>query len=149
MKPKLATSTSQIDNDDVRVTEWRLPPGSATGHHRHAYDYVIVPMTGGALTAIVDANKFQLDGPVDAINSLAPLDAKFAAFGWRVIEVDGHDVAAVVDALQQARAGTDAPTCIIAHTVKGKGVSFMEHNNEFHGKAPTAEQLAAALEPLS
>ncbi|MBX6330864.1 MAG: transketolase [Gemmatimonadaceae bacterium] len=103
----------------------------------------------GSLTAIVDANKFQLDGPVDAINSLAPLDAKFAAFGWRVIEVDGHDIAAVVDALQQARAGTDAPTCIIAHTVKGKGVSFMEHNNEFHGKAPTAEQLAAALESLS
>ena len=102
-----------------------------------------------SLTAIVDANKFQLDGPVDAINSLAPLDAKFAAFGWRVIEVDGHDVAAVIDALQQARAGTDAPTCIIAHTVKGKGVPFMEHNNEFHGKAPTAEQLAAALESLS
>jgi len=100
------------------------------------------------LTAIVDSNRYQLDGTVESINSLAPLADKFAAFKWHVLEVDGHDVQAVLDALHKARAHEGRPTCIIAHTTKGKGVSFMENNNEFHGKAPTADQLAMALEQL-
>jgi transketolase len=98
-----------------------------------------------SLTAIIDSNRYQLDGTIEDINSLAPLAEKLTSFGWHVLEVDGHDVAAVLDALNRARQHTSAPTCIIAHTVKGKGVSFMENNNEFHGKAPTAEQLTAAL----
>lgn len=102
-----------------------------------------------SLTAIIDSNRYQLDGTVEAINSLAPLAEKLTSFGWHVIEVDGHDVAAVLDALNRARRHTAAPTCIIAHTVKGKGVSFMENNNEFHGKAPTSEQLTAALAELN
>jgi len=100
------------------------------------------------LTAIVDSNRYQLDGEVEKINSLAPLGDKFASFKWHVLEVDGHDVEAVLDALHKARAHEGRPTCIIAHTVKGKGVSFMENNNEFHGKAPNADQLAVALGQL-
>ena len=102
-----------------------------------------------SLTAIVDSNRFQLDGAVEDINSLAPLGGKFAAFKWHVIEVDGHDVEAVLVALKAAQGHRAGPTAIIAHTVKGKGVSFMENNNEFHGKAPTAEQLKIALAELS
>ena len=101
-----------------------------------------------ALTAIIDSNRYQLDGAVEEIQSLAPLPDKLAAFGWRVLEVDGHDMAAVLGALRSAKASHDQPTWIIAHTVKGKGVTFMENNNEFHGKAPNPEQLAIALSQL-
>jgi transketolase len=101
-----------------------------------------------SLTAIIDSNRYQLDGAVEDINSLAPLGGKFAAFGWHVIEIDGHDVGAVISALHDAQAHHEGPTCIIANTVKGKGVTFMENNNEFHGKAPTAEQLKVALAQL-
>ena len=101
------------------------------------------------LCAIVDYNRFQLDGPVEDIQSLEPIRDKFASFKWNVIETDGHDIAAVLRALGEARDHRGAPTCIVAHTVKGKGVSFMEHNNEFHGKAPTAEQLEVALTQLN
>ncbi len=103
----------------------------------------------GSLTAIIDSNRFQLDGAVEDINSLAPLADKLTAFKWNVIEIDGHDIAAVLDALQRATELRDVPTCIIAHTVKGKGVTFMENNNEFHGKAPTKEQLDVALAQLA
>ncbi|HEU4641201.1 MAG TPA: transketolase [Gemmatimonadaceae bacterium] len=102
-----------------------------------------------SLTAIVDSNRFQLDGTVEEINSLAPLGEKFAAFKWHVVECDGHDLSALLDAFADARVPRDRPTCIIAHTVKGKGVTFMENNNEFHGKAPTREQLAVALAQLA
>ena len=101
------------------------------------------------LTAIVDYNGFQLDGPVNAIQSLEPFALKFSSFKWNVIEIDGHDLHAVLDAFHRAQAHHEQPTCIIAHTVKGKGVTFMENNNEFHGKAPTAEQLEVALSQLS
>ena len=100
------------------------------------------------LIAIVDNNRYQLDGPVEEINSIQPLADKFRAFKWHTLEVDGHDIGAVLDALHQARAHEGRPTCIIAHTVKGKGVTFMESNNEFHGKAPNADQLAVALGQL-
>ena len=100
------------------------------------------------LIAIVDNNRYQLDGPVEEINSIQPLADKFRAFKWHTLEVDGHDIGAVLDALHQARAHEGRPTCIIAHTVKGKGVTFMENNNEFHGKAPNADQLAVALAQL-
>lgn len=101
------------------------------------------------LTAIVDFNRYQLDGAVEDIQSLEPFADKWRAFGWNVIEIDGHDMAAVLDAMHQAMQHRDSPTCIIATTVKGKGVSFMEHNNEFHGKAPSKEQLEVALTQLA
>jgi transketolase len=100
------------------------------------------------LTAIVDFNRYQLDGSVEDIQSLQPFSEKWKSFGWNVLDIDGHDIDAVLGALQAARAHRVQPTCIIAHTVKGQGVTFMENNNEFHGKAPTQEQLEVALSQL-
>ena len=101
------------------------------------------------LTVIVDYNQIQLDGFVKDILDVAPLPAKFQAFGWNTLEIDGHDLAQVLPALKDARGNvSDAPTCIIAHTIKGKGVSFMENNPEWHGTAPKPEQVAAALAEL-
>ena len=100
------------------------------------------------LTAIVDYNKVQLDGHVQSIMDLEPLADKWRAFRWNAIEIDGHDLRAVLDAFALARATEDRPTVIVAHTVKGKGVSFMEDTPAWHGKAPNAEELARALAEL-
>ena len=102
-----------------------------------------------ALTAIVDHNGLQIDGPVTEVCSPEDIGEKFAAFGWDVAHVDGHDVAALVEALGAAKADRSGrPHAIIAETVKGKGVSFMENQAGWHGKAPNAEQLAQALADL-
>lgn len=101
------------------------------------------------LTAIVDRNGIQNDGFVKDILDTEPLAEKWRAFGWHVLEVDGHDLAQVIDALEAARRVTGRPTVVIARTVKGKGVSFMENNPAFHGKAPTPEQLEQALQELA
>lgn len=101
------------------------------------------------LVAIVDYNKIQLDGFVKDILDLEPHKAKWEAFGWHTLEIDGHSIPALQKALAEAAATKRKPTCIIANTIKGKGVSFMENNPEFHGKAPTKEQCAAALAELS
>jgi transketolase len=100
------------------------------------------------LTAILDQNRFQLDGSTAEIMDPAPQADKWRAFGWHVIEIDGHDMDQVVHALETASAMQGKPAIIIANTVKGKGVSFMENNNEYHGKAPTAEQVELALAEL-
>jgi len=98
--------------------------------------------------AILDANSIQLDGPVDSVKSLGDIVAKWMAFGWYVIEVDGHDLGALDDAFADAAASSGRPTMIIARTVKGKGVSYMENTAKFHGLAPTDDELAQALEEL-
>jgi transketolase len=101
------------------------------------------------LTLIVDYNHQQLDGFTKDILDVAPLGEKFNAFGWRAVEIDGHDFNQVIPALEQARAGARGkPTCIVANTVKGKGVSFMENNPEWHGVAPKPDQVAAAVAEL-
>jgi transketolase len=101
------------------------------------------------LTVIVDNNKQQLDDWTDTILSLKPFAEKWKAFGWNVVEIDGHDFSQVIFALEKARANTgDKPTCIIANTVKGKGVSFMENNIKWHGVAPKPEEVEAALKEL-
>jgi transketolase len=100
------------------------------------------------LVAIVDYNKIQLDGWVKDIMELEPLAAKWASFGWNVIELDGHDIAALQKAFADAAAAKGAPTVLVAHTIKGKGVSFMENNPKFHGVAPTADELVKALEEI-
>jgi transketolase len=107
----------------------------------------------GNLTAFVDYNGLQIDGPVDKVMSIAPVAEKWRAFGWRVLEIDGHDLRAIQDAVAPVSGGPGAgaggrPTMIIARTVKGRGVSFMENRAEWHGKAPSREQLAAALVEL-
>ena len=99
--------------------------------------------------AIVDNNRIQLDGWVKDIMAVEPLAEKWRAFGWHTIEVDGHDLAKVDAAFSEAAATKGKPTCLIAHTVKGKGVSFMENNPKWHGMAPNAEELAAALKELA
>ncbi len=100
------------------------------------------------LTAIIDHNGIQLDGWNKDIMGIEPLEQKWQSFGWNAIEVDGHDVVQVIEALKKAQKVTGQPSVIIARTVKGKGVSFMENNPEFHGKVPNAEELKIALKEL-
>jgi transketolase len=101
------------------------------------------------LTVILDYNKIQLDNFVKKVLDIEPIAAKWQSFGWPVIEIDGHDIAQITKALDQAEATTGTPTFIVAHTVKGKGVSFMENDPEWHGKAPKpAEALKAIREVL-
>jgi len=100
------------------------------------------------LLAIVDNNGQQIDGWNRDVMNLEPFSQKWQAFGWQVIEADGHDLAQLVQAFDQARLTHGQPTVIIAHTIKGKGVSFMENNPDFHGKAPNAEQMEIALGEL-
>ena len=101
------------------------------------------------LCAVIDVNGLQIDGPTADVMPTEPLDKKLEAFGWHVLKVDGHDLTAVADAFQQAKGLTGAPTMILAKTVKGKGVSFMENQAGWHGKAPNAEQYQAARQELA
>lgn len=103
------------------------------------------------LTAIVDRNRLQIDGETEKIKGLGEMAPKFAAFGWHTLEIDGHDFAQMESALKQAdewAETTDQPTLIVANTVKGKGVSFMENQAGWHGKAPNTEQYEAAKSEL-
>ena len=100
------------------------------------------------LVAIVDRNGLQIDGPNCDVMELEPFADKWRAFGWNVIEADGHDFDSLLKAFEKAGKVTGKPTVIIAATVKGKGVSFMENKVEFHGKAPNAEQVEIALKEL-
>jgi len=101
------------------------------------------------LTGIVDVNGIQNDSYVKDILTTEPVVDKWRAFGWHVVDVqDGHDVGAIADALDEATETKGAPTMVVCRTVKGKGVSFMENNPEWHGKAPTKDQLAQALGEL-
>ena len=100
------------------------------------------------LCGIVDFNGLQIDGKVEDVMDINPLRAKWEAFNWNVIETDGHDVAKVEEAFKQAVEFKGKPTVILAHTVKGKGVSFMENSAAWHGVAPDSEQLAIALAEL-
>ena len=100
------------------------------------------------LTAILDYNGVQLDGPVHEIMPLEPAMDKWRAFNWHVIEIDGHNMGQVLDALGEATHIHARPTIIVAHTVKGKGVSFMENQSKWHGRAPSDEELRIALAEL-
>ena len=101
-----------------------------------------------SLVAIVDNNGQQIDGWNRDVMNLSPFREKWQAFGWQAIEVNGHDLNQLIDAFNQAKLIKGQPTVIIAHTIKGKGVSFMENNPDFHGKAPTAAEVEIALREL-
>jgi transketolase len=101
------------------------------------------------LCAIVDVNGLQIDGRVKDIMGIEPLAEKYRAFGWNTIEIDGHNFEEVNSAYAAARKVKGKPTAVIARTVKGKGVSFMENNVDWHGKTPTKEQAEKALKELS
>ncbi len=100
------------------------------------------------LVAILDFNDLQIDGFVHEVMDIAPIADKWRAFGWETFEIDGHDLERIVDALDQALAVEGKPAIVIARTVKGKGVSFMENACEWHGQAPSDEQAAQALRDL-
>lgn len=101
------------------------------------------------LCAVVDCNRLQIDGWVKDVMNVEPLAAKYAAFGWNVIELDGHDMHRILDAFERARSFQGKPTVLLAATVKGKGVSFMENQAGWHGTAPNREQLDKALAELN
>mgnify|MGYP001556402176 CR=1 FL=1 len=100
------------------------------------------------LTAILDYNKYQETGPISREMALEPLASKWESFGWQVKEVDGHDINALQDALESVKAESEKPTIIIAHTIKGKGVSFVEQDFTFHGRALNPEQADKAREEI-
>ena len=100
------------------------------------------------LVAIVDLNGLQIDGKVSDVKCVCPVDEKFRSFGWNVINVDGHNFEELTTTFDEAKKCGGVPTAIIAHTHKGKGVSFMEDNAGWHGKAPSDEELAAAIKEL-
>ncbi len=100
------------------------------------------------LCVIVDNNNLQIDGTIEEVMSSYPIDEKFKSFGFQVINIDGHNYQEIIDAFDVARNIKGKPVCIIAKTVKGKGVSFMENKVEWHGKAPNEEQYMQALKEL-
>jgi transketolase len=100
------------------------------------------------LCAILDYNGFQIDGKVKDVMNLEPLVGKWQAFGWHTIEINGHNMKEILSAYEEAKTIKSKPTIIIAHTIKGKGVSFMENVVDFHGRAPTKEEAEKALKEL-
>ncbi len=105
----------------------------------------------GRLVALVDRNRLQIDGPTEDVMALGDIATKFRAFGWRVVEIDGHDFGQILSELQEAMSheAVGLPTCLVAHTVKGKGVSFMENVVKWHGTAPSADEASQALAELA
>lgn len=100
------------------------------------------------LVAFIDRNNIQIDGSTESVMPLEDLKAKWEAFGWHVLEIDGHNFESIIDAVSMARAITNRPTAIIAHTIPGKGVDFMEYDFKWHGMSPNDEQAREALEKL-
>ena len=100
------------------------------------------------LCVIVDNNNLQIDGPIDQVCSPYPIDKKFEAFNFHVINIDAHDFDQIRSALKEARETKGMPTCIVMHSLKGKGVSFMENSVDWHGKAPNDEEYAVAMADL-
>ncbi|MFH1129991.1 MAG: transketolase [Pseudomonadota bacterium] len=123
---------------DGEVQEGQIWEAAMSAAHYHTAN----------LCGILDANGLQIDGEVKNIMNVDPLAEKFRSFGWNSIEIDGHNMGAICEALDQARACEDKPTMIVARTVKGKGVSIFENRVEWHGKAPNAQQLSLALREL-
>lgn len=100
------------------------------------------------LTALIDRNNIQIDGYTEDVMPLEPLKDKYESFGWHVLEIDGHNFEQIVDAVNEAKAIYEKPTVIIAHTIPGKGVSFMEKDYLWHGRPPTKEEADVALKEL-
>jgi transketolase len=100
------------------------------------------------LTALMDRNNIQIDGFTEDVMPLEPLREKYEAFNWHVLEINGHNIEEIIDAVNEARAIYEKPTMIICHTIPGKGVSFMENDYLWHGKPPTKDEALAALKEL-
>ena len=100
------------------------------------------------LCVIIDNNNLQIDGTIEEVMSSYPIDEKFKSFGFEIINIDGHNIQEIMDALEVAKTVKDKPTCIIAKTIKGKGVSYMENQVSWHGSAPNEEQYQIAINEL-
>lgn len=100
------------------------------------------------LTLVIDRNNIQIDGNTEDVMPLESLRLKYESFNWNVLEIDGHNIRGIVDAVQTARSVREMPTCIIAHTIPGKGVDFMENDFTWHGKPPNDEEAKLALSEL-
>ena len=100
------------------------------------------------LCVIVDNNNLQIDGTIEEVMSSYPIDEKFKSFGFEVLTIDGNNISEIISAFEKAKTIKNKPTCIVAKTVKGKGISFMENKVEWHGKAPNEEQYNKAMEEL-
>jgi transketolase len=123
---------------DGEIQEGQVWEAAMTAHHHHL----------DAVCAIIDANQLQQNGPVKDIQDIEPLPDKWRSFGWHAMEIDGHDLAQVCRAYDEAAAVSGRPQVIVARTVKGKGVSFVEGVVGFHGKPLTKDELARALAEL-
>lgn len=137
----------KIDNKDYRVYtilgDGEIEEGQVWEAAMFAAHYKL-----DNLTAFVDYNSLQIDGPITEVMSPEPIADKFEAFGWNVINIDAHDIEQIVSALETAKTVKGKPTVIVAKSVKGKGVSFMENNVSWHGAAPNTEQFEQAEKEL-
>lgn len=124
---------------DGEVQEGQVWEAAMTSAHYHLDN----------LCAVIDRNGLQIDGPVAKVMGIEPLTDKWAAFGWHVINIDGHDIKAILGALDEAEKTKGKPAMIIANTVKGKGVSFFEGKVEYHGTTPSVEQLDKAIKEIN
>ena len=125
---------------------------TSDGEHQEGNHWEAVAFAGknnlSNLTSFVDRNNIQISGFTENVMPLEPLKAKYEAFNWSVLEVDGHNIKAIIDAVNMAKAIAENPTVIICHTIAGKGVDFMEGKWEWHGKPPNAEEAKKALNEL-
>ncbi|MDD5195310.1 MAG: transketolase [Candidatus Omnitrophica bacterium] len=138
---------ARLDNKDYRtyclMGDGELQEGNIWEAAMAAAHYKVDSLCG-----IVDYNHFQIDGRIEEIMNLEPLANKWEAFGWHVVQCDGHNIGELLEAFAKAKAMKLKPTVIIANTVKGKGVSFMEHVVDFHGRAPSEKEREIALKEL-
>lgn len=132
--------------------EWQVYCFTGDGELDEGQCWEAIMMAGkeklANLTAIVDRNHIQIDGNTEDIMPLEPLANKWRAFGWNVIDLDGHNIQAILNEFNQAKRYQNGPTVLLAHTTPGKGVSFMENKYEWHGKPPNAEEATLALQEL-
>lgn len=132
--------------------KWRTYAVLSDGEHNEGQLWEAIMFAGknklNNLTAIVDRNNIQIDGFTEDVMPLEPLPDKYRSFGWYVLEIDGHNFNEIIAALRHARAVFEKPTVIIAHTVPGKGVDFMENDYHWHGKPPKADEAKIALREL-
>ena len=139
--------SAKLDNKDYRVYcilgDGEIEEGQVWEAAMAANKYKL-----DNLCVIVDNNNLQIDGTIEEVMSSYPIDKKFESFGFNVITIDGHNIEEIKSAFKKARETKDKPTCIIAKTIKGKGVSFMENKAEWHGKAPNSEQYEQAIREL-
>ena len=132
---------------------WRAYCVCSDGEHDAGLHWEAVMFAGknalSNLTVLIDRNNIQIDGPTETVMPLEPLKEKYEAFNWQVIEIDGHNIEQIVDAVNQAKSTAERPTAIICHTIPGRGVDFMEGRYQWHGQPPNERQASEALEDLS